>query len=123
MVGPVATLSQWLQFCSRREHPSGHRTDGKAGAARVQGIVVGGQKRRIAELDSVMEGPSMHLVHIDLRVFSVERDTERLLTKPATRREAHRNQERIALCPFVVACGRSFSRRSPACPGVDVHPS
>ena len=38
-------------------------------------------------------------------------------TKPATRSEAHRNQEHIAPCPFVVACGRCCNSRSPACPG------
>ena len=113
----MAILSQWLQFCSRRAHPSGHRADGKEGAARVQGIVVARHKRRVAELDGVMEGPSMHLVHIDLMGFSVQCDTGRPLTKPATRREAHRNQKRIALCPLDVACGRCFSSRSRACPG------
>ena len=39
------------------------------------------------------------------------------LTKPATGREAHRNQERHTPRPLEVACGRCFSRRAPACPG------
>ena len=114
----MSNLSQWLQFCSR---PSGHSADGKAGAARVQGIVVARHKRRVAELNGAMEGPSMHLVHIDLRSYTVQCDPERPLTKPATRREAHRNQEHSAPSSWRVGVVSAVAPLLAL--GVDVHPS
>ena len=63
MVDPMADFSQWLHFCSRREHPSGHRTGGEKGADRAREIVVAKHNGRVVELDGDMEGPSLHLVH------------------------------------------------------------
>ena len=77
MVGSFANLSQWLQFCSRREHPSGHRAGGKTGAGRVQGIVVANHKGSVVGLNGDVEGPSLHLVE-ELRGYTVQRDHGRL---------------------------------------------
>ena len=94
----------------------------------VSGVAIVFRRGIVDDQRDDMDGPIVRLVHVRPRVHArlvssgqlptvaAEGEGQRR-TKPATRSEAHRNQEHIALCPFVVACGRCFSSRSPACPG------
>ena len=94
----------------------------------VGGIAIVFRRGSVEGQRDDMDGPIVRLVHVrprfhlrlvsggQLPTVAAEGEGQRG-TRPSTRSEAHKNQDQVALCPIVVACGRCFSSRSPASPG------
>ena len=76
MVDPMAKLSRWLRYSSRRAQPSGHRKGEETQADRVPGVVVVEHNGGAADLSGDMEGPSVHQVHEGWRGCTVQCDAD-----------------------------------------------